>query len=84
MKQLYEIAIYKELGEDITKLLIDFHCDIFINVETLTYTFQNCPKRLVQRILELKEAKGEISLLNEYIPKTDCRLPYYRLQEASY
>jgi hypothetical protein len=64
----YENAIYKELGKDIAKQLNDLICDIVVDVETLTYTFQNCPKYLIKKILELKKAKGEISILNEYIP----------------
>ncbi|MGZ3778644.1 MAG: hypothetical protein ACXVI9_14230 [Mucilaginibacter sp.] len=71
MRDVYEIAIYKELGEKLANSLIDSHCDIWINVENLTYTFQNCPKHLVKRILELRDAKGESSILNEYVLETE-------------
>jgi len=65
----YEKAIYKELGIDIANQLNELICNIIIDVETLTYTFQNCPKYLVNKILELKQAKGECSILNEYVPE---------------
>jgi len=70
MIQAYEIAILEELGEDIAKELIDSNYDIVINIETLTYTFKNCPVRLAKKILKLKTAHGEISILNEYRPKS--------------
>jgi hypothetical protein len=44
-KQAYEVAIYMELGEDVTKELNDLNCEIIIDIDTLTYTFKNVRNR---------------------------------------
>jgi len=74
MKSAYEVAIHKALGEDITKQLIDFNCCMVIDNETLNFTFQNCPKHLINEIMALKEAQGENSILNEYIPEAILKI----------
>ena len=68
MSNAYEHGIYRELGEEITAELKHAHCQFVVNYDTLTYTFLNCPKSLVEKIQAMQQIKGEASILNEFIP----------------
>jgi hypothetical protein len=68
MTTFYEKGIYNELGETIARELKENGCKFEVNLENLTYTFINCPTAVVNKILKIKELKGEVSVLNEFIP----------------
>lgn len=67
MMTFYEKGIYNELGETIARELKENGCKFEVNLDNLTYTFINCPTDVVNKILKIKELKGEASVLNEFI-----------------
>jgi hypothetical protein len=67
MANLYEKAIYEELGPEITQQLKDGNCKFVVSHKSLKFTFLDCPMALINQILEVKKAKGEQSILNEYV-----------------
>jgi hypothetical protein len=53
----YQKAILVELGPDISAELAE-NCVVFlVNYDDLTYTFQNCPPLLLEKIIARKESK---------------------------
>ena len=70
MSRYYEKAIYQELGEDLEKELKEYHSEIIINCEDVTYNFSDCPDSLLKKIIKVKKSKGKDSILNEFRP--DC------------
>ena len=68
MANAYERAIYDELGYEIAQQLKDTDCKFVVKIETLQFTFTNCPVPILNKILEVKKIKGERSILNEFVP----------------
>ena len=67
----YKRAIYIELGPELAQKIIDSDCGFELNVDTLEYTFSNCPQYLLTQVLEKKRSKGSGSILHEFyvVPK---------------
>jgi hypothetical protein len=75
MTTFYEKGIYNELGATIAHALKENGCKFEVNLDNLTYTFINCPTDVVNKILKIKELKGEVSVLNEFIPPDQWTSP---------
>jgi len=68
MSHYYEKAIYSELGIEIANELRENDYSFAVNYSDATYTFLNCPKALLAKILKVKNDKGKNSILNEFVP----------------
>jgi hypothetical protein len=68
MASIYEKAIYAELGPEITQQLKDSNCKFVVSHKSLKFTFLDCPIALISQIIEVKNAKGEQSILHEFVP----------------
>lgn len=68
MTYYYKRAVYNELGIEIANELQLNDYKFAVNYDDATYTFLNCPKLLLAKILKVKLEKGKNSILNEFLP----------------
>jgi hypothetical protein len=50
LKEAYEIAIYKSLGEELSDELKNAGCELKIDIDAKEYEFINCPQYLQDKI----------------------------------